>query len=169
MHGAYPLGAGISLAGACYGLIFPEHWIHRLGDFASHTLYTSFIVLTALLLLWQGIRQGMRHLLWWLPAVGAGAIACVEGLKRLTRLPRPDGDPTGFPSGHTTFVFALAWLLSRTHPRLAPLWYAVAVVIGWSRIEGDAHFPYQVLCGALFGTLIGLAISRGLPGRNSPA
>jgi len=89
----------------------------------------------------------------------------VEVLKRATGLPRPDGDPTGFPSGHTTFSFAIAWLLTQTNPKLAPLWYAVAVAIGWSRVEGDAHFPYQVLCGAVLGTLLAWGISRFLPAR----
>ena len=166
---AWPLGAILPLAGACYGLILPGRPIHRVGDFASHTLYTSFIVLTAALLLWRGLRvRAERYRLWWPPAVGAGSFACVEGLKGLTHLARPDGAPTGFPSGHTTFSFALAWLLSRAYPRLTPLWYGIAVLIGWSRVEGDAHFPYQVLCGAVFGTLVGLAISRSLPGASPP-
>lgn len=159
--GRWPLGAGLGLAGACYGLILPGRSAHRFSDFDGHTLYTSFIALAAALLLWRGMRgPGMRRLLWWPVAVGAGTVVCVEGLKRLTRFARPDGEPTGFPSGHTTFAFALAWLLTRVFPRFAPLWYGIAVVIGWSRVEGDAHFPYQVLCGAVLGTLIGAAISR---------
>lgn len=118
-----------------------------------------------MLVLWRGAWGGSRHLLWWPPAVALGSALCVEGLKRATRLPRPDGDPTGFPSGHTTFAYALAWLLTQIHPRLAPLWYGVAVGIGWSRVEGDAHFPYQVLSGAALGTLVGWGISRLLAER----
>lgn len=130
-----------------------------MGDFLSHTLYQSFIGLAAVLLLWRG-AFGPKRLLWWPLLAGVLTPLCVEGLKRATRLPRPDGDPSGFPSGHTTFAFALAWLLARAYPRLAPLWFGVAVSIGWSRVEGHAHFPYQVLCGAFLGTVIGWAISR---------
>lgn len=129
------------------------------GDFLSHTLYQSFIGIAAALLLWRG-AFGLKRLLWWPLLVGVLTPLCVEGLKRATRLPRPDGDPSGFPSGHTTFAFALAWLLTRAYPRLAPLWFAVAVSIGWSRVEGHAHFPYQVLCGAFLGTVIGWIISH---------
>ena len=134
------------------------------GDFCSHTLYQSVIGLAAVLLLWRGARgdkaQGEKRFLWWPLLVGLLTPLCVEGLKRATRLPRPDGDPSGFPSGHTTFAFALAWLLARAYPRGTPVWFAVAVAIGWSRVEGHAHFPYQVLCGALLGTVIGWAISH---------
>ena len=138
------------------------------GDFLSHTLYQSYMVVTALLLLWRGARGekalGEKRFLWWPPLAGLLLPVVVEGLKRATRLPRPDGDPTGFPSGHTTTCFALAWLLTRAYPRGTPLWYALAVSVGWSRIEGHAHFPYQVLCGAFFGTVIGWVISQKIAG-----
>ncbi len=160
----WPLG-GFLLLVVFTQLTWPSHPIHRAGDFGSHTLYQSFIGLAAALFIWRAFRNGPKRLLWWPPAVALGSGLCVEVLKRATHLPRPDGDPTGFPSGHTTFSFAIAWLLTRTHPRLAPLWYAVAVGIGWSRVEGDAHFPYQVLCGAILGTLIGWGISRSLTER----
>ena len=130
------------------------------GDFGSHTLYQSLMAVAAVLLLWRGARGGPRFVLWWPLAVSVLTPLCVEGLKRLTRLPRPDGEATGFPSGHTTFAFALAWLLARAYPRTAAVWYAVAVAIGWARVEGHAHFSYQVLCGAALGTLIGWGIRR---------
>jgi membrane-associated phospholipid phosphatase len=165
---AWPLGAWFLLAIACYGLILPGRPAHRLSDFGSHTLYLSFIVLTAVMLLWRGLRDRTRRLLlWWPVAVGLGTFACVQLFKTILPLARPQpltGLPKhdGFPSGHTTFAFAMAWLLTQTSPRLAPLWYALAVAIGWSRVEGSAHFPYQVLWGAVFGTLIGWLISRYL-------
>lgn len=164
----WPIGSGLLLF-ACLHLLSPLHAVHRIGDFCSHTLYQSFIGLAAVLLFGRAFRGSPKRLAWWPPAVALGVSACVEGLKRATRLPRPDGDPTGFPSGHTTFAFALAWLLTQIHPRLAPLWYAVSLAIGWSRVEGQAHFPYQVLCGAVFGTIIGWGVSRIGPAREEIA
>lgn len=148
------------LAAACYGLIFPSHLIHRFSDFGGHTLHTTSMAVAAILIFWRAWKAHARHLCWWPLAVGVGTFLLVEGLKTLTHLPRPDGAPTGFPSGHTTLEFASAWLLTRLYPRLAPLWYAAAVFVGWSRIEGDAHFPYQVLTGAVLGTCLGWLISR---------
>ena len=79
---------------------------------------------------------------------------------RCARRPRPDGAPSGLPSGHTTFAFPRAGLLTQAFPRGTPLWFAVAIAIGWSRVEGHAHFPYQVLCGAFLGTAVGWLISH---------
>ena len=129
------------------------------GDFCSHTLYQSLIGLALILLLGRGARSSRRYF-WWVGLAASVTPLCVEGLKRLTRLPRPDGEPSGFPSGHTTFSFALAWLLMQAYPRGTPLWFGIAIAIGWSRVEGHAHFPYQVLCGAFLGTAVGWIISH---------
>ena len=129
------------------------------GDFLSHTFYLTFNILGAALILWTGFRSGQRRRFWWPPTAALLTLLCVEGLKQASRLPRPNGEPTGFPSGHTTLSFAVAGLLTRAFPRLAPLWYVSAISIGWSRVEGHAHFPYQVLVGAVIGTGISWGIS----------
>ncbi len=164
----WPLAAGLLLALVISPAIWPSHTVHKVGDFFSHLGYNGFIVLAAGLLLWQAFRAGPRLVAWWLLADSLLTPLCVEGLKAITRLPRPrdlDGHIgyNGFPSGHTTYSFALAWLLTQIHPRLAPLWYVWAVAIGWSRVEGGAHFRYQVLAGAVLGTGVAWAITHGWP------
>lgn len=59
-----------------------------------------------------------------------------------------------FPSGHSAAAFAGAWLLRRHYPELAPLWYAIAALVGFSRIYLGAHYPGDVLSGALTGTAL---------------
>jgi membrane-associated phospholipid phosphatase len=91
-------------------------------------------------------------------------------LKYGTGLPRPPRlhngmfDPTafspGFPSAHTAFACGLAWLIWQINPRLAIPWFGIAVAIGWSRVELNAHYPYQVWFGALLGIALGILISR---------
>jgi undecaprenyl-diphosphatase len=59
-----------------------------------------------------------------------------------------------FPSGHSAAAFAGAWLLRRQYPKLAPLWYAIAALVGFSRVYLGAHYPGDVLSGAITGTVI---------------
>ncbi|MBI3755119.1 MAG: glycosyltransferase family 39 protein [Deltaproteobacteria bacterium] len=61
------------------------------------------------------------------------------------------GKFNSFPSGHTTVSFALAYALSRSYPRLSPLFYAIAAMVGFSRIYLGSHYPSDVAGAALLG------------------
>ena len=76
----------------------------------------------------------------------------------------PGGYSPGFPSAHTAFAFGLAWLIFVLKPRYSPLWFAMAVAVGWSRVEIRAHYPYQVICGAILGMLLAHFISGSAQG-----
>ena len=56
-----------------------------------------------------------------------------------------------FPSGHTSFSFALAAVYAHRYPRFAPLAYGLASWIGLSRIQSNHHFLSDVLMGAAIG------------------
>lgn len=68
-----------------------------------------------------------------------------------------------FPSGHATTAFALATLLSLWHPRWAAAWFALAALVGWSRIVLGSHFPSDVLGGAVLGSAVVIVLSRLWP------
>ena len=77
----------------------------------------------------------------------------IEGLVPLVA----ERDPNSFPSGHTSAAFAaaIAWFhtLPKRWMRLTGL--AMAALMGLSRLYVGVHFPSDVLCGALVGTLCG--------------
>jgi undecaprenyl-diphosphatase len=71
---------------------------------------------------------------------------------------RPDG--WSFPSGHSAAAFSGAWILSTVWPGRAPLFFALASLVGFSRIYVGAHYPGDVFSGAALGMLIAEAIRR---------
>jgi membrane-associated phospholipid phosphatase len=126
------------------------------------------------LLLWR--RQALVAAIAAIPAGGLMSVTA----KRLADAPRPAAvldmaqfhliGPTlnlhSFPSGHTITAFAaasavLAVILPGKKPiRMALLAAAIiglAAAVGLSRIAVGAHWPNDVLAGALFGWLAGLS------------
>ena len=126
------------------------------------------------LLLWR--RQALVAAIAAIPAGGLMSVS----VKRLTDAPRPAAvldiaqfhliGPTlnlhSFPSGHTITAFAaaaavLAVILPGKKPirmaLLAAVIIALAAAVGLSRIAVGAHWPHDVLAGALFGWLAGLS------------
>ncbi|HTF03509.1 MAG TPA: phosphatase PAP2 family protein [Bacteroidia bacterium] len=76
--------------------------------------------------------------------------------------PNGCGGPFGFFSGHATNSFALAMfmflLVLRTKIENWKPWLLLffwGIMVCWSRIYLGVHYPGDVLCGALFGMLVG--------------
>lgn len=65
-----------------------------------------------------------------------------------------------FPSGHSAASFAGAFLLTRYYPKHWPIFYAIAALVGFSRIYVGAHYPGDVVSGGLFGTLFAFILRR---------
>ena len=95
----------------------------------------------------------------------------VELVKALVRRSRPNihvtqarivGLPAvgrSFPSGHTSQAFFLATLMAPHFPN--SLWvvfllYAIALLVGITRIYVGAHYPRDVLAGAILGSAWGV-------------
>ncbi len=119
---------------AANGLIFAWAWRRRRRSLIALTLWLDFVV-------WLTV-QGTKLLL-----VGTEWAL------------RPNGHPGGFPSGHATHGFAMAFLLTMLFPRLAWLWYLGAASISWARIESYDHSGVQVAAGILLGVAIGCSLT----------
>jgi membrane-associated phospholipid phosphatase len=131
-----------------------------------------FVVVSVLLLLAPAVgaifnarrrKEGGAFTFWWLVDSILVEFVVVDGLGKrfLTALHRPNAlNKPGFPSGHATFAFILAYLVWMRYPKLGPVWFVLALAISWSRLAVGAHYPYQVFGGAVLGLLIGYGVTH---------
>lgn len=107
--------------------------------------------------------------------IGLESLIVNQGVKRIFRRERPtdDGDPTmrvrrpstsSFPSGHASAATVAALALSRRSPRLAVLWWLLAITVGLSRAHVRIHHMSDVIGGVISGAAIWRMIGRRLIG-----
>lgn len=172
------VGAALVLCGLLLACLLPRTNgvgpIRPLANFASNglnTLYLSLGILGLLSLAYAGKSlTDFKRLCW----VMLSTTFIVQFWQKVIYhligwWPRPSGHDGGFPSGHATAACALAYLLTERMPALSPLWYAIAALIAWSRVEAGAHYPYQIVAGAILGFGIAIFFHRSLPRLGLPA
>lgn len=62
-------------------------------------------------------------------------------------------DYLSFPSGHSTTAGAIAMIIYFFAPRFAPLGFAFAIWIAFSRLGVGAHYPADILAGLAVGII----------------
>src|SRR3954452_8376600 len=127
----------ISLA-VCAGCWLPAHaQVHaepdRLGDMLRIAVPLGAAGLSLVHQDTQGLGQlGVTLLL---------SQGTTEALKHIIDRPRPDRTGYGFPSGHTSVVFASAgYVRQRYGWQESVPFYSLAAVTAWSRVHTHHHF-----------------------------
>lgn len=120
------------------------------------SIYAAFHVITK-----HEKRHHIRHvmIITW---TALFSFFCAVFLKNTIAHPRPDltqalfmpNDPYSFPSGHATFMFALAYAMYTFDKRAGIVLFAFAILTGVARVLAGVHFWYDIIGGACVGVFV---------------
>ena len=131
-------------------LDLPMRWLSSVWAFAW------LIVGIAVWLLWKGGDKGRLVVVTALLLVLVTDQVAASLIKPLVARPRPHGGGSfSFPSVHATNIAAQATLFARFYPKITVVLGAIAVLVGFSRVYLEKHFPSDVIGGALLGISLG--------------
>jgi undecaprenyl-diphosphatase len=105
----------------------------------------------------------------WLLVGVAVAVGLADAIVDLVKLAVPRHRPFehqlgpserthSFPSGHAATACAGATMLAAYVPRWRAAFYALAVLIGLSRLYNGVHYPTDVIAGAVLGFAVATAL-----------
>jgi len=146
----------------------PITWIANASNYSTFSIVIAGVLATS-----RGPR-GRDAAIRGLVAVGATSIVANLVVKPLFARRRPTRrketagrgarmpGSSSFPSGHTASAFAFAAAVAPDFPQLAFPLYALATVVGYSRVHTGVHFPSDVMGGAVVGTAIGTVVRAGI-------
>ena len=146
--------------------------------FSGNAIFLPAVALFALGLIWKGGLRGRIFALVLLSVFAFGDAFVISTLKRAIARPRPflehtatarllvgEGASGSMPSSHTSTWFAVTFIAYIYYRRSWRVVLPVACLVGLSRIYVGAHYPSDVLVGAIIGSgyaAAGLSAWQGL-------
>uniref|UniRef100_A0A7C3Z0W8 Phosphatase PAP2 family protein n=1 Tax=candidate division WOR-3 bacterium TaxID=2052148 RepID=A0A7C3Z0W8_UNCW3 len=91
-------------------------------------------------------------------------------LKLIVNRERPDGKTdrlnSSFPSGHSSGIFGVSYILSHRYPETTIYVYSLATLVSFSRVYLGRHYPSDVIAGAIIGLFSGYITEKLFKGEN---
>ncbi len=178
----YILLVTLILAGAFF---FDTYLFFFLNNFAGKSTAIDFIIiffahylayfLSLLLLLYILFNKQTykQKILFTATTLLAGLFArydVAETLRYFWHRPRPfvshhatqllSESSYSFPSGHSTFFFALSTVVYLYHKKLGVFFYVATVCMTIGRVVSGVHYPSDIVAGAIIGIICGLLTCR---------
>ncbi|MEK7575097.1 MAG: phosphatase PAP2 family protein [Patescibacteria group bacterium] len=60
-----------------------------------------------------------------------------------------------FPSRHATIFFGLSAVIYSYNKKIGIMFFVLSGIMGIARVMAGVHYPIDILCGALIGTVVG--------------
>jgi undecaprenyl-diphosphatase len=151
----------------------PHPWLDQVMILASNRIFgIAVAVFASLLVVIRLRRRALPILILGIVAIAISDVGAHRLWKPLFARMRPcyallpaqcrqlvTVDNGGsLPSSHASNSFAFAMLLSLCYPPITPLALPVAGLIAISRVFVGVHWPSDVLAGAVWGSLVALAL-----------
>lgn len=162
-----------------------DRWLYARAELPEGSLPDGAVTLLSAAadhsLLWVGIagllavaggRFGRRAALRGLLSVAITSSIANLPAKRLTHRPRPSGRvlrlrrhprSSSFPSGHSASAVAFATGAALELPAVGPVLGPLAAGVALSRVSTGAHYPSDVVAGAVLGGTVALGTRRFWP------
>jgi membrane-associated phospholipid phosphatase len=171
------IGRAAALDSALYGALARTHtrrldgpiaWVSNAANGGG--LWFAIAGVVAL----GGGARGRRSAIRALAALGAGSALANLAVKPAVSRRRPDRDTatrgrsvtmpgsSSFPSGHTATAFGFVASLAADYPTLAAPLFALAAIVGYSRVHTGVHYPGDVVAGGVVGYGAGRAMRRAI-------
>ncbi len=136
--------------------------VGEIGDVLGNGFFLAGVTGALVAASYTGENQKLRAMSFSLAEGFVMSEIIVHSVKAATKRDRPSGqNQQSFPSGHTSATFTYATVISHYYGVRAGIpAFAVASLVGFSRIEKNKHHLSDVIAGATLGYLIGRTVVK---------